>query len=66
MAKAPEARLRVESVGLARGACATVARVTRKSRAYVYKVAVGQKRGNPAIRRNLMKRGWRDPLESAA
>ena len=55
-------QLRVESVGLSRGACATVARIARKGRSYVYKVAVGQKRGNATIRRQLAKRGWRDPL----
>ena len=58
--------LRVEAVGLSRGVCATVARVTRRSRGYVYKVAVGAKRGNPAIRRQLARRGWQDPRAVAS
>ena len=57
---------KVRAVGLSHGAVSTVARVCRRSVPYVWKVATGAKRGNPAIRRNLAKRGWQDPRESAA
>lgn len=52
----------VRAVGLPVGAVSTVARVCRKSRTYVWKVALGTKRGNPTIRRQLAQRGWKDPL----
>lgn len=53
--------MKLAEVGLARGVVSTVARVCKSDRAYVWQVAMGERPGTAAIRRQLLRRGWVDP-----